>query len=114
MTGRKQFAELTKAFPDHRRKRVAEKTTVLLEEMTMAELRKALDRTQGDLARGLNISQPAVARMERRRDMYVSNLRRVVEALGGELEIRARFSQGTVKITNLGADEDTRETVSTQ
>ncbi len=114
MTGRKPFSELTTAFPAKRRKRVAEKTTALFQEMTMAELRKALDQTQEDLARGLDISQPAVARMERRRDMYVSNLRRVVEALGGELEIRARFPQGTVKITNLGADEDMRENVTTQ
>jgi transcriptional regulator with XRE-family HTH domain len=114
MTGRKQFGELTKAFPDHRRKRIGEKTTVLLEEMTMSELRQALDRTQEDLARDLDISQPAVARMERRRDMYVSNLRRVVEALGGELEIRARFPQGTVKISNLGTAEDLREKVATR
>jgi hypothetical protein len=30
--------------------------------------------------------------------MYVSNLRRYVEALGGTLEIAARFPDGAVKI----------------
>jgi hypothetical protein len=34
--------------------------------------------------------------------MYVSNLRRYVEALGGSLEITARFPEGTVNITNFG------------
>jgi hypothetical protein len=32
--------------------------------------------------------------------MYVSNLRRYVEALGGSLEITVRFPDGAVKITN--------------
>jgi hypothetical protein len=32
--------------------------------------------------------------------MYVSNLRRYVEALGGKLEITARFPEGAVAITN--------------
>lgn len=36
---------------------------------------------------------------ERRADMYVSSLRSYIEALGGELEILARFPDGTVRIT---------------
>lgn len=32
--------------------------------------------------------------------MYVSNLRRYIEALGGSLEITATFSEGRVTITN--------------
>ncbi len=46
------------------------------------------------------MGQPAVAKLERRTDMYVSNLRRYIEALGGSLEITARFPDGTVSITN--------------
>jgi hypothetical protein len=38
--------------------------------------------------------------------MYVSNLRRYVEALGGSLEIRARFPEGSVAITNFSDLED--------
>ncbi len=105
MTGHKPFSGLTDGFSADRQRRVAAKTEALLEEMSVAELRKALDQTQHDLARSLNISQPAVARMEQRGDMHVSNLRRVIEALGGELEIRARFPQGTVTITNFAGDK---------
>jgi hypothetical protein len=38
--------------------------------------------------------------MEKRADMYVSNLRRFIHAMGGELDIVARFPDRTVKITN--------------
>ncbi len=34
--------------------------------------------------------------------MHVGNLRRYVEALGGTLEITARFADGRVVITNVG------------
>ena len=37
--------------------------------------------------------------MVHRTDMYVSTLRRFVEAMGGELEIVARFPDGSVQIT---------------
>ena len=38
--------------------------------------------------------------MEKRADMYVSNLRRYVEAMGGKLEIVATFPDGSVRIAN--------------
>ena len=104
MTGHERFSNLTRKLSAERRERIGVKAAELLEEMSMAELRKALDQTQQELARGLKVSQPAVARMEQRTDMHVSNLRRVIEAMGGELEIRARFPQGTVTITNFAAD----------
>jgi hypothetical protein len=40
--------------------------------------------------------------------MYVSTLRRFVEAMGGELEIVARFADHTVKIRNF-ADLNEKE-----
>ena len=51
----------------------------------------------------LHLGQPAVARLEQRADVYVSNLRHYIEALGGTLEITARFPDETsVAITNFG------------
>jgi hypothetical protein len=43
-----------------------------------------------------------VAKLEKRGDMHVSNLRRYIEALGGTLEITARFDKTTVVISNIG------------
>jgi hypothetical protein len=38
--------------------------------------------------------------MEKRIEMYLSTLRSHIEAMGGELEIVARFQDGSVKISN--------------
>jgi hypothetical protein len=57
------------------------------------------------LAGRLAVGQPAVAKLERRADMYVSNLRRYVEALGGTLEIIAHFPDGAVTIADVGRAE---------
>jgi transcriptional regulator with XRE-family HTH domain len=100
MTGHRPFSELTKGFSTERKTRVAAKAEALKAEMALHELRQARDRSQEELARELHVGQPAVAKLERRTDMYVSNLRRYIEALGGSLEITARFPEGSVSITN--------------
>jgi hypothetical protein len=38
--------------------------------------------------------------MEKRTDMYISTLRSHIEAMGGQLEVVARFPDGAVKINN--------------
>jgi hypothetical protein len=65
-----------------------------------AGLRQAREKSHEDLAHALHVGQPAVAQMERQADMYASNLRRYVEALGGTLEITAHFPDTDVAITN--------------
>jgi len=100
MSGHRPFTELTKAFPAKRKARIAARVRGLNATMALHELRQARERSQADLARGLKVGQPAVAKLERRTDMYVSNLRRYVEALGGTLEIAARFPEATVTISN--------------
>lgn len=71
----------------------------LLDELPLAQLRQALDFTQAQLAALLDVSQPAVTQMEKQTDMLIGTLRTYVEAMGGELEVRARFPQGDVVIT---------------
>jgi predicted transcriptional regulator len=61
--------------------------------------------SQDELAGKLVVRQPAVAKLEQRGDMYVSNLRRYVEALGGTLEITAHFPDGAVTIADVGKAE---------
>jgi transcriptional regulator with XRE-family HTH domain len=100
MTGHRPFSQLTKDFSAERKTRAAAKVRQMLTEMALHELRQARERSQEDLARKLKVGQPAVAKLERRADMYVSNLRRYIEALGGTLEITAKFSDAAVTITN--------------
>ena len=71
---------------------------------SLTYLRRARGLSQKAVARTLHASQPEVSRIERRQDLHVSTLRRYVEALGGELELSARFPHGSVIITGPGAD----------
>jgi predicted transcriptional regulator len=67
--------------------------------MALEELRDALRLTQQHLAETLQVDQSAISKLERRTDMYVSTLERFIEAMGGRLEIRAVFPEGSVRIT---------------
>ncbi|QUS39682.1 transcriptional regulator [Tardiphaga alba] len=106
MAGHRAFRELTKGFSPERQARVAARADGLKKEMALHELRHARQRSQEELARELKVGQPAVAKLERRTDMYVSNLRRYIEALGGSLEITAHFPEGSVTIANFSELED--------
>lgn len=61
--------------------------------MALQELRRALRYTQVERAERLGVEQPEV--FQAQADIFVSILRRFVEALGGELQIRARFREPT-------------------
>ena len=98
MAGHRPFRELTRALSPARRARVENKAAALETALVLGELRKALAVSQREVARKLDVGQPAVAKLERRADMFVSNLRRYVQALGGELHIAARFPEGSVTL----------------
>lgn len=100
MTGRHPLKALTKEFGPERAARVGRRVAELKAEMALHEIRQALQQSQAELARVLKVNQPAVAKLEKRADMYVSNLRRYVEALGGKLEITAKFPEGSVVVNN--------------
>lgn len=95
----KNFKELRAKMSSESRARAKAKAEQMTREMALDELREARLLTQEQLAAQLNVRQPAVARMERRADMYVSTLRGVIKAMGGELDIRAIFPDGTIRIT---------------
>jgi ribosome-binding protein aMBF1 (putative translation factor) len=96
----KKFSELRVKMSPERRKRNAEKVEKELAKMPLNELRTARGLSQQVLAESLHIQQPAIAKLEKRTDMYISTLRSHIKAMGGELEIIARFPDGDVKIAN--------------
>ncbi|GAX44866.1 putative transcriptional regulator [Tolypothrix sp. NIES-4075] len=100
MTGHHKFSRLTEDFGATRKAKTAAKKTQLKQEMAIHELRQALKISQAELAEKLQVKQPAISRLEKRTDMYVSHLRQVIQAMGGELEIVARFADREVKINN--------------
>lgn len=67
--------------------------------MPLQELRHARNLSQEQLARTLSVKQAAVSKIEKRTDMYVSTLRNFIKAMGGDLEIIAKFPDGAVQIS---------------
>lgn len=100
MTGRNAFENLRAGMTDKQRANAEAKASALREDMTLFELRQARQLTQETLGETLHVGQTAIAKMEKRTDMYVGSLRRFIEAMGGELDIVARFPDGAVKISN--------------
>ena len=95
-----KFSELVAEMSPERRERIAEEVAKALAEMPLNELRNARGLSQKMLAEALHIQQPAIAKLEKRTDMYISTLRSHIEAMGGQLEVIARFPDGDVKISN--------------
>ncbi len=63
---------------------------------TLAQARRALEKTQTELADVLQIKQNAVAQLEKRSDMLLSTLRKYVSAMGAELQLTIRTAAGVV------------------
>lgn len=78
--------------PADRRKKVEARAAELIaEEMTLRDLRKARALTQEHVAEVLKIGQDSVSRLEKRSDLMLSTLRGYIAAMGGTMEIVARF-----------------------
>ena len=108
MAGRRSFAELRGRLSPEAQAMAEAEAQRLGEEMDLAEVRRALKLSQEEIGQTLQIRQGSVAKIEKRTDMYVSTLRRFIEAMGGELEIVARFPDHAVKIRNF-ADLNEKE-----
>ncbi|KTD29334.1 MULTISPECIES: helix-turn-helix domain-containing protein [Legionella] len=70
------------------------KAAEMLAEMDLDELRKVCHITQNQVAEVLQITQPSVAQLEKRDDIYISTLRNYLFALGAKLELVACFPDG--------------------
>lgn len=104
----KKFSELRNKMSLERRARIEARVKAALQEMPLHELRRARDLTQVTLAKVMGTSQGEVSKIEQRTDVYLSTLRSYLEAMGGELEIVARFPDGAVKISQFSEDETAR------
>jgi len=96
----KKFSNLRAKMKPDARERANLMAQSMLAEMPLNELRQARGLSQKMLAEVLHVQQPAIAKIEKRTDMYLSTLRSHIEAMGGELDIVARFPDGSVKISN--------------
>jgi DNA-binding XRE family transcriptional regulator len=102
MAKARTFNELRNKLPAESRARIDARVKTTLHEMALDELRAARELTQERLAETLGIKQATVSKIERRADLYVSTLARFIEAMGGELEIRAVFPEGSIRLKRFG------------
>ena len=92
------WSEIRNRMSPEQRKRVEEKKNEFLKEIRLAELRRAVDKTQHDIAEYLGVSQAAISKLEQQPDMLIKTLSKYVEGLGAELVVSARFPDGDVEI----------------
>lgn len=95
----KSFDDLVKRTTTKRtRAKAARCAQELLGDLLLSELRRLAGKSQRQVAETLGIKQPSLSKLEKQSDMQVSTLRKIVKALGGELEVLAKFPKGTVRI----------------
>ncbi|HEX3720512.1 MAG TPA: helix-turn-helix transcriptional regulator [Verrucomicrobiae bacterium] len=67
--------------------------------LSLKDLRELYQFPQVKLAGKIGVQQSAISRFEKRSEVKLGTLAAAVKALGGELEVRARFSDADVPIS---------------
>ncbi|TWU59627.1 helix-turn-helix domain-containing protein [Crateriforma conspicua] len=99
MTGRNKWSKLKEQMSPERREHIAEGVRQLEAEMVLAELRKHSGMTQKELAEILGVSQPTLSSQEHQDDMEISTLSRLIQAMGGQLELVVHMPKGDIRLT---------------
>ena len=96
---KKKFRDLaSRTMTVEQRARAASRAKALLTEMSLAQLRKARELSQLDMAAKLKTTQSSISRLEHQADMYLSTLREYVEASGGHLDLIARYRDTEIRV----------------
>jgi DNA-binding XRE family transcriptional regulator len=104
MTMGRSRSEIMAALPEERRRRIEARAQELVAEVEgLKALRQLAERSQEQIAETLGVKQPSVHKIERQTDLYLSTLRRFVEAAGGKLELRVELpGKGVLHLTGVG------------
>ena len=104
MSGHRPFSDLRKDWsPERLAASAARKSELAAGLVSLEQLREGLGLSQEDLAKVMDVQQPAISKLVRRQDMKVSTLRALIAAMGGELHITATFGDGSVEISDFTA-----------
>jgi predicted XRE-type DNA-binding protein len=96
----KKFRDLKNAtMSPARQARATMRAKAMLAAMHLADVRRARELSQVELAEKFGTTQPEISKIESRADMYVSTLRKYIEAAGGSLEIVAHFPDSDVRLS---------------
>ncbi len=92
------FTHVAKRFPARVLRKADARYQDLRREMLLRELRETLKVPQSHLAKAAGIKQSNLSRLEKQSDMQIATLQKIVAALGGNLEVIARFKGAAVRI----------------
>lgn len=89
--------------PEDRAEVEARTAELIAEVEGLKAFRVLAERSQEQIAKSLGIKQPSVHKIEKQTDLYLSTLRRFVEAAGGSLELRVELpGKGVLHLTGVG------------
>jgi len=95
----KKFENLENQMNPERLARAKAQAKEVMAEMLLAEIRKEAGFTQEEIARTIGIKQPSLSKLESQDDIQVSTLQRLIQALGGQLELIAHMPGGDIRIS---------------
>ena len=96
----KPLSEMKKRIKPEVKTEARAKAVDVIAEMTLAEVRKVRGFNQTAVAKTLELAQSNISKIESRPDAMLSTLKHYIEALGGTLELHAKFPDGQdVEIT---------------
>jgi transcriptional regulator with XRE-family HTH domain len=95
----KKFENLEKKMNPERLANARARAREVMAEMLLAEIRKEAGFTQEDLAKTIGIKQPTLSKLESQDDIQISTLQRLIQALGGQLELIAHMPGGDIRIS---------------
>jgi DNA-binding XRE family transcriptional regulator len=98
----RKWNDIRRPVDPERRASLDQIKSAMRDAMALADLREDRGLTQSALADRLAITRSRVSKIEREDDLYMSTLRRYVEAMGGELQVLALFDGGTTAVPLVG------------
>jgi len=71
---------------------------IRVHQANLAQVRRARAFAQAAIAELTGMNQSEVSKLERRSDMFISTLRKFIQATGGELHLVANYPEGSVEL----------------
>ena len=85
------FQDLYKEIPRKRKIEIEKRVALELTAIQLSEVRSLVEMTQKELAVNINVSQAAISKMEKQSDLNISTLRKLIEGVGGQLDVIVRL-----------------------
>src|SRR5437868_5747984 len=71
-----------------------------MKRMFLREVRKQLGLTQAKVAKAVGVSQSAISQLEAQDDMQLSTLRRIINALGGHIDVVLHLGKRSIILSD--------------